>query len=120
MLAPVPRAVWTEKPVTDEAAAIGVILANADRVNWGLPIGPHGLAYFTGGAVLIPIFGFISGLFFAYVMTRSRRSVAWAAGAPFLVLLAPDILSPSTTARVFVFTALIIVISLTLRFRFSR
>lgn len=120
VLAPVPRAVWTEKPVTDEAAAIGVILANADRVNWGLPIGPHGLAYFTGGAVLIPIFGFISGLFFAYVMTRSRRSVAWAAGAPFLVLLAPDILSPSTTARVFVLTALIIVISLTLRFRFSR
>ncbi|MEN5208272.1 hypothetical protein ABE493_09145 [Stenotrophomonas terrae] len=120
VLAPVPRAVWKEKPVTDEAATIGVLLANTDRVNWGLPIGPHGLAYFTGGAILIPIFGVISGLFFAYVMTRSGHSVAWAAGAPFLLLLSPDILSPSTTARVFVLTTLIIVISLTLRFRFPR
>ncbi len=120
LLAPVPRAIWKEKPVTDEAAAIGVILANADRVNWGLPIGPHGLAYFAGGAVLIPLFGLISGLFFAKVMVRSRQSVAWAAGAPFLLLLAPDILSPSTSARAFVLGVLIIAISLTFRFRFSR
>jgi len=120
LLAPVPRAIWKEKPVTDEAATIGVILANADRVNWGLPIGPHGLAYFAGGAVLIPLFGFVSGLFFTKVMARSRRSIAWAAGAPFLLLLAPDILSPSATARALVLGVLIIAISLTFRSRISR
>ncbi|MHC9013968.1 hypothetical protein [Stenotrophomonas bentonitica] len=120
LFAPIPRAIWNEKPMTDEAAAIGTILANADTVNWGLPIGPHGLAYYTAGAIAVPIFGLISGLFFGFVLNRTQRSAAWMATSPFILLLAPDILSPSTAARAIVLIMITIAISFAIRLRFRK
>jgi len=120
LFAPIPRAIWNEKPMTDEAAAIGTILANADTVNWGLPIGPHGLAYYTAGAIAVPIFGVVSGLFFGFVLNRARRSTAWMATCPFILLLAPDILSPSIAARGIVLIMITIAISLAVRLRIRK
>ncbi len=116
----IPRAVWKDKPMTDEAAAVGTVLANAGTVNWGLPIGPHGLAFYTGGAILVPLFGLIAGTFFSFVLRMSERNLAWASISPFLALLAPDVISPSTSARALVLMAVAISLSIALRVRLKR
>lgn len=118
LVAPVPRIVWPGKPMVDDAAVVAqLLLPEVDEVNWGLPLGPHGLAFFTGGYLAVPIFGLFAGGLFGLLLRLRTRDLGLAAVTPFLLVLVPDVFSPAVFARAVVLATCGLVLALLNRVR---
>jgi len=59
LFAPIPRKIWTSKPIIDETGIIGNVLMGSKY--WGLPSGPYGLAFFNFSWFGVIFFSFLTG-----------------------------------------------------------
>lgn len=70
--APVPRGIWGEKPIIDDAAFIGFKLMGEEY--WGLPVGPYGWSYFNFSWIGVIVFAIFTGILVRKVIKSIQKT----------------------------------------------